>query len=59
MRFMTIASGSSGNCTHIGTEKTNILLDVGLSMKNIDIALSDIGMSLDAIVITHEHIDHV
>lgn len=62
MRFMTIASGSSGNCTYIGTEKTNILLDVGVSMKNIDIALSDIGMSLsdlDAIFITHEHIDHI
>ena len=62
MRFMTIASGSSGNCTYIGTEKTNILLDVGVSMKNIDIALSDIGMSLsdlDAIFITHEHSDHI
>ncbi len=62
MRFMTIASGSSGNCTYIGTEKTNILLDVGVSMKNIDIAFSDIGMSLsdlDAIFITHEHIDHI
>lgn len=58
----SIASGSSGNCVYIGTETTKILVDVGLSAKRIEEGLAAIGVSpneINAILITHEHTDHV
>ena len=33
MRFVSIASGSSGNCIYAGTENTHILIDAGISNK--------------------------
>ena len=62
MKLMTIASGSSGNSTYIGTDKTSILLDVGISLRGIDRGLKNADLSvrdIDAIFITHEHIDHI
>lgn len=55
-------SSSSGNMFHIGTEKTNILLDVGVSYKAINEGLKQIDKSLmdiSAVLITHEHVDHI
>jgi phosphoribosyl 1,2-cyclic phosphodiesterase len=57
-----LASGSSGNAALVATENTRILLDAGLSMREIGKRLAAIGESLanlDAILITHEHSDHV
>lgn len=62
MRFLNIASGSSGNATYIGTETTHILLDAGISRKRILEGLAKAGLSLedlDAILVTHEHADHI
>lgn len=62
MRFLNIASGSSGNATYIGTEDTHILIDAGISRKRINdgLAKADVTLNdLDAILITHEHIDHI
>jgi len=62
MKLMTLASGSSGNCTYIGTDRTSLLLDVGISLKNIEFGLSESGIdphSIDGILITHEHSDHI
>lgn len=62
MRFTSIASGSSGNCTYIGTETTHILVDAGVTAKAIDEGLHALDLSLkdlDAIFVTHEHIDHI
>jgi len=62
MRFVSIASGSSGNCIYIGSENTHILVDVGISNKRIEQGLHEIGVKaseLDGVVITHEHSDHV
>ena len=42
MKMMTIASGSSGNCTYVGSENTGILVDVGVSKKKILDALQDV-----------------
>ncbi len=61
LKFATIASSSSGNCTYIGTDSTNILIDAGLSGRKIEECLSDLELSggdIDAIFVTHEHIDH-
>ena len=57
-----LASGSSGNTALLATEKTRILVDAGLSMKELARRLASIGECLerlDAILITHEHSDHV
>ncbi len=62
MYLKTIASGSSGNCTLIGSDTTSILIDAGVSKKRIEEGLNsdDYKLSdIDAILITHEHIDHV
>ena len=62
MRFVSIASGSSGNCIYVGTDEANILVDAGISNKRIEQGLNEIGIKgseLTGIVITHEHSDHV
>lgn len=62
MRFCSLASGSSGNSQYIETDQARILVDGGLSGSAIQKNLEAIGVdpaSLDAIFVTHEHIDHV
>jgi phosphoribosyl 1,2-cyclic phosphodiesterase len=57
-----LASGSSGNCTLIASPRTRVLIDVGLSRREVCQRLSGIGEDphkLDAILVTHEHTDHV
>jgi phosphoribosyl 1,2-cyclic phosphodiesterase len=57
-----LASGSSGNCFYIGTEKAEILIDAGISCRQICLRLEAIGKSIhniQGIFITHEHGDHV
>lgn len=61
IRFCSLSSGSSGNCQYIETENTRILIDAGFSGKKIEGLLRSIGgdpSKLDAILVTHEHIDH-
>lgn len=57
-----LASGSKGNSTVISSSRTRILVDAGLScrelLKRMALANEDPG-TLDAILITHEHIDHI
>ena len=62
MVFCPLYSGSSGNCAYVSDGKTGILIDAGLSGKQIVDALTQIGVlpeTLSGIVITHEHSDHV
>ncbi len=57
-----LASGSSGNAALLATDNTRILLDAGLSVRELGKRLASIGEDLerlDAIVVTHEHSDHV
>ncbi len=58
----SLISGSSGNATLITQNNTLILLDCGASGKRISQAIESLGFScadLSAILITHEHIDHI
>ncbi|OON90988.1 MAG: MBL fold metallo-hydrolase [Candidatus Epulonipiscium fishelsonii] len=62
MKLCTIASGSTGNCTYIKTDAAEILIDVGISGKKATTGLEKIGISpfnIQAIFITHEHLDHI
>jgi phosphoribosyl 1,2-cyclic phosphodiesterase len=62
MRMTVLASGSKGNSTVIATHRTRILVDAGLSCREILRRMNVAGedpRSLDAILITHEHQDHV
>lgn len=62
MKFSVLASGSTGNAFYIESEETRLLVDAGLSGKQIEGLLEQIGKSardLDGILITHEHSDHV
>ena len=62
MRMCSIASGSSGNCIYAGSETTHLLIDVGLSGKQMEQGLEQLDVSMrdiDGILITHEHIDHI
>lgn len=60
--FCPLASGSKGNSLFIGSTHTKLLIDAGISLKKIKERLSEIGESIesiDAIIVTHEHSDHI
>lgn len=60
--FCPLASGSKGNAIFLGTEKTKLLIDAGLSGRALERKLAEIELSLDqidAVLVTHEHSDHI
>ena len=62
MQFSTIASGSSGNCLYAANDDTHILIDAGISKKRIELGLKSFGTEgsdIDALLVTHEHLDHI
>ena len=62
IKVSPLFSGSKGNCTLIQSDSVNILLDAGFSYKSILRALAERNLTpkdIAAIVITHEHTDHV
>src|SRR5580692_4672489 len=62
IRMTVLASGSKGNCTVVSSSRTRVLIDAGLScrelLKRMAMANED-PAALDAILITHEHQDHI
>ena len=62
VRFTVLASGSKGNCTVVSGGRTRILVDAGLSCRELFKRMKLAGedpAALDAILVTHEHQDHV
>ena len=62
MRFVPLCSGSSGNATYIEAGNARLLIDAGLSCRRITELMNQVGAdprNLDAILVTHEHIDHI
>jgi len=61
-RFVTFASGSSGNCALLSDGETHILLDAGISARSIKNCLAQFSLTpgdLTAVLLTHEHTDHI
>lgn len=61
-RICPLYSGSSGNCTYIGTKNGDILIDAGASMKGMTAAVQQAGGDIKeilAVAVTHEHSDHI
>jgi phosphoribosyl 1,2-cyclic phosphodiesterase len=62
IELCALASGSNGNCYYIGNEKDAVLVDAGISSKQILQRLHEAGLDaskIRGIFISHEHIDHV
>ncbi|MBR0139577.1 MAG: MBL fold metallo-hydrolase [Firmicutes bacterium] len=62
MAICSLSSGSSGNTYLVLSERTAVLVDAGVSARQIGLRLSGLGLSteaLDAVLITHEHQDHI
>lgn len=62
LNFCSLYSGSSGNCLFVENNSTKILVDCGVSGKKVCEGLESIDKKIediDAIIVTHEHSDHV
>lgn len=62
MRVCTLASSSSGNCTFVSCGETSILIDAGISLRRIRVALKALDASpegLSGVIVTHGHTDHI
>lgn len=62
VRLTILGSGSNGNCAYLETDQARILIDAGFSGRQIRERLAQIGRApegLQAVVVTHEHLDHV
>jgi phosphoribosyl 1,2-cyclic phosphodiesterase len=57
-----LASGSKGNAIYFGSNKTKILIDAGITYIQLKTRLEQINVNIediDAVLITHEHTDHI
>jgi phosphoribosyl 1,2-cyclic phosphodiesterase len=62
LQVCVLASGSSGNSIYVASDKTRILIDAGLSAKQVAVRLEQIGVvpeSINGIWVSHEHADHI
>ena len=62
LKFISFASGSSGNCSLVFTENTAVLIDAGITLKRLQDELKKLNLTIqdvDGVVVTHEHSDHV
>jgi phosphoribosyl 1,2-cyclic phosphodiesterase len=62
MKVCVLASGSKGNSTYIEANNHKILIDVGITCKDLESRLNEIGVNIndiDTLLITHSHSDHV
>lgn len=62
VRFMSLSSGSCGNCYYLGTDGGGILIDAGVSLRRLKKVLQEHGLTTDsfsAVLVTHDHLDHI
>lgn len=62
LKFISLASGSSGNCYYLGTDGEGVLIDAGIPVRQIRERLNSVGLHFDnvrAVFVTHDHADHI
>ena len=62
LSFLSLASGSSGNCYYLGTPEFGVLIDAGIGIRTIKKVLKDKAIDFSkivAVLITHDHADHI
>ena len=62
VKFISLASGSSGNCYYLGYGKYGILIDAGIGIRTIKKSLKEVNIPIEsvlAVFITHDHADHI
>ena len=62
LKFMSLSSGSCGNCYYLGTDSDGILIDAGVSLRRLKKVLQEYDLTFDsfsAILVTHDHIRHL
>jgi phosphoribosyl 1,2-cyclic phosphodiesterase len=62
VQICALASGSNGNCYYVGNEFEAVLIDAGLSNRQLKQRLKEAGLpigTIKAVFITHEHTDHI
>lgn len=62
IQVAVLSSGSAGNCSYVGDGHAGVLVDCGLSTRQIKARMEAVGLAdapIDAVLITHEHSDHV
>jgi len=62
VRFLSLSSGSNGNCYYFGDDHGAFLIDVGIGNRTIKKRLAEHGLSIEsieAVFVTHDHFDHI
>ena len=62
INFLSLGSGSSGNCYYLGTDTYGILIDAGIGIRTVKKVFKEYNIPFDsihAIFITHDHADHI
>ena len=62
IRFMSLSSGSCGNCYYLASSDGGILIDAGVSLRRLKKTLLENGLEMDAfsaVLVTHDHLDHI
>ena len=62
VKFMSLSSGSCGNCYYLGTSEGGIIIDAGVSLRRLKKVLLEHNLTLDsfsAVLVTHDHLDHI
>ena len=61
-RFLSLSSGSNGNCYYIGNDDVSFLIDVGVGGRTIRKRLATLGIDIndvDFVLVSHDHVDHI
>lgn len=62
VRFLSLSSGSNGNCYYFGNDRTAFLIDLGIGTRTVKKRLAEYGLGIDgidAVFVTHDHFDHI
>ena len=62
LKFISLGSGSCGNCYYLNADGYGIIIDLGIGIRNFKKLFSNHGLTIaqiQAILVTHDHTDHV